>query len=171
MWRLCSSPLPPSPLSLLLCRTPYLCLCGDDGATGSQPSISLQPKDEMTHLVRLALALAAALPLASAQLITCYAYDGSVHTNQTRCPGSNACCNPDATCLGNRLCHNVGYGPETLIRGPCAVEEYDSGTCAPICLYGKLRVPVSAACFFSFGVVSCALHLLFSFLLMRRVHG
>ncbi|KAI9898463.1 hypothetical protein N3K66_006823 [Trichothecium roseum] len=91
----------------------------------------------MTHLVRLALALAAALPLASAQLITCYAYDGSVHANQTRCPGSNACCNPDATCLGNRLCHNDGYGPETLIRGPCAVEEYDSGTCAPICLYDE----------------------------------
>ncbi|KAH6997569.1 hypothetical protein BKA56DRAFT_565619 [Ilyonectria sp. MPI-CAGE-AT-0026] len=69
--------------------------------------------------------------------ITCYGYGGLAYPNNTRCPGSNACCGVDATCLSNRLCHKPNDGASTFLRGPCAIDPYDSGTCAQICLYNE----------------------------------
>ncbi|KAH7022546.1 hypothetical protein EDB80DRAFT_674168 [Ilyonectria destructans] len=69
--------------------------------------------------------------------ITCYGYGGIAFPNNSRCPGSNACCGVDATCLSNRLCHKPNDGANTFLRGPCAVDPYDSGTCAQICLYNE----------------------------------
>lgn len=71
------------------------------------------------------------------KVITCYGYGGLPYENNTRCPGSNACCGVDATCLSNRLCHKPSDGESTFLRGPCAVDPYDSGTCAQICLYSE----------------------------------
>lgn len=68
-------------------------------------------------------------------LIDCYRWDGGVTANNTRCPNSNACCGPTATCLSNRLCHNAGDGPNLFVRGPCAVRGWDPD-CAQICQYG-----------------------------------
>ncbi|KAK0713432.1 hypothetical protein B0T26DRAFT_717430 [Lasiosphaeria miniovina] len=72
--------------------------------------------------------------------ITCFGISGRGYTNNTRCPGSNACCGATATCLSNRLCHNVGDPPDLWIRGPCAVEGWD-GMCGEICLYSKVPNP------------------------------
>ncbi|KAK7397888.1 hypothetical protein QQX98_012739 [Neonectria punicea] len=71
------------------------------------------------------------------KVITCYGYGGLAYPDNARCPGSNACCGVDATCLSNRLCHKPNDGPNTFLRGPCAVDPYDSGTCAQICLYNE----------------------------------
>lgn len=91
--------------------------------------------------MRLICSLVSVLALARsgvcAGLIDCYGFGGSVYENNTRCPGSNACCGFDATCLDNRLCHKPNDGKDTMVRGPCSIEEYDSGTCAQICLYGE----------------------------------
>ncbi|KAI5456491.1 hypothetical protein BGZ63DRAFT_367086 [Mariannaea sp. PMI_226] len=73
----------------------------------------------------------------SDKVITCYGYGGQPYENNARCPGSNACCGIDATCLSNRLCHKPNDGPNTFVRGPCAIDPYDSGTCAQICLYNE----------------------------------
>ncbi|KAL2177465.1 uncharacterized protein P884DRAFT_299859 [Thermothelomyces heterothallicus CBS 202.75] len=70
-------------------------------------------------------------------LIDCYRWDGGVTANNTKCPNSNACCGPTATCLSNRLCHNVGDGPDLFVRGPCAVKGWDPD-CAQICQYDEL---------------------------------
>lgn len=59
--------------------------------------------------------------------IVCYGYDGLSYVNQTKCPGSNACCGLDATCLSNRLCQNPGAGAE-YIRGPCFELPWDDIT-------------------------------------------
>jgi hypothetical protein len=40
-----------------------------------------------------------------------------------------------ATCLSNRLCHNLGDSPSVFVRGPYALDAYDLTTCAEICLY------------------------------------
>ncbi|KAH7327802.1 hypothetical protein B0I35DRAFT_403265 [Stachybotrys elegans] len=69
--------------------------------------------------------------------ITCYGINGFAYPNNTRCPGSNACCNVGDDCLSNRLCHRVNDGPDTFVRGPCAIDPYDSGTCGQICLYNE----------------------------------
>ncbi len=90
----------------------------------------------------LAVALSVALPLlfvsrAWAQTTvgrTCFAFDGDGYDNNTICPGSNSCCGYEATCLSNKLCHNPGDGPDVFVRGPCALETWDS-TCPQICLY------------------------------------
>src|ERR1700761_1259881 len=66
--------------------------------------------------------------------ISCFAYDGQAYPNHTICPGSNSCCNYEATCLSNRLCHNIGDPPDLFVRGPCSLETWDS-TCPQICLY------------------------------------
>ncbi|KAF1810125.1 hypothetical protein P152DRAFT_440771 [Eremomyces bilateralis CBS 781.70] len=85
-----------------------------------------------------AFVLAAAIQgVRGAGRITCYGFDGNPRGNNTRCPGSNACCGIEADCLSNRLCHNPGDGPGILVRGPCRVDPYDSGTCAQICLYSE----------------------------------
>jgi len=72
-------------------------------------------------------------------LIDCYYYDQDrVVSNQTKCPNSNACCGPRATCLSNRLCHNAGDDENTFVRGPCAVKSENGNwdpQCAQICLY------------------------------------
>ncbi|KAI7775315.1 hypothetical protein LA080_007032 [Diaporthe eres] len=61
--------------------------------------------------------------------IVCYGYDGASYVNNTKCPGSNACCGYEATCVSNRLCHNPGDAEGTYVRGPCANDVWDS-TCA-----------------------------------------
>ncbi|KAH6884556.1 hypothetical protein B0T10DRAFT_132478 [Thelonectria olida] len=86
----------------------------------------------------LGLLLTCSFPSAHGdKVITCYGYSGIAYANNTRCPGSNACCGVDATCLSNRLCHKPNDGADTFLRGPCAVDPYDSGTCAQICLYNE----------------------------------
>jgi hypothetical protein len=69
-------------------------------------------------------------------LIDCYRWDGAITANNTKCPNSNACCGPTATCLSNRLCANVGDGPNLWVRGPCAIEGWDDD-CAQICKYSE----------------------------------
>ncbi|KAH6635806.1 hypothetical protein F5144DRAFT_600594 [Chaetomium tenue] len=69
-------------------------------------------------------------------LIDCYRWDGGITANNTKCPNSNACCGPTATCLSNRLCANVGDGPNLWVRGPCAVKGWDND-CAQICKYNE----------------------------------
>ncbi|KAK4235054.1 hypothetical protein C8A03DRAFT_18147 [Achaetomium macrosporum] len=71
-------------------------------------------------------------------LIDCYRWDGAVSPNNTKCPNSNACCGPKATCLSNRLCANPGDSPNVWVRGPCAVKGWDDG-CAQICKYTETR--------------------------------
>ncbi|KAK0711835.1 hypothetical protein B0H67DRAFT_443239, partial [Lasiosphaeris hirsuta] len=66
----------------------------------------------------------------------CFGLSGSAYTNNSRCPGSNACCGVGATCLSNRLCHNPNDGPELWVRGPCAVSPWDD-SCGQICLYNE----------------------------------
>lgn len=68
--------------------------------------------------------------------IVCYGYNGGSYVNNTKCPGSNACCGYEATCVSNRLCHNPGDPVGTYVRGPCANDVWDS-TCAQVCLYSK----------------------------------
>lgn len=67
-------------------------------------------------------------------LIDCFRFDGQVSANNTKCPNSNACCGPRATCLSNRLCLNPGDPPSRLVRGPCAVRGWDD-SCTQICTY------------------------------------
>lgn len=68
--------------------------------------------------------------------IVCYGYGGASYVNNTKCPGSNACCGYEATCLSNRLCHNPGDAEGTYVRGPCANNAWDE-TCAQVCLFSK----------------------------------
>lgn len=75
--------------------------------------------------------------LAQDKVIDCYGINGAAYANNTRCPGSNACCGVGDKCLSNRLCQRAIDGPGTFVRGPCAIDPYDSGTCAQICLYSK----------------------------------
>jgi hypothetical protein len=77
----------------------------------------------------------------SSSAVTCFGFDGDAYTNNTICPGSNACCGVTATCLPNRLCHNIGDAAGTFVRGPCALDPYDPTTCAEICLYGTSPPP------------------------------
>ncbi|POR36818.1 Uncharacterized protein TPAR_02987 [Tolypocladium paradoxum] len=79
------------------------------------------------------------LGVTAAGVIDCYGHNRLAYHNNSRCPGSNACCGVGATCLSNRLCHNPSDGPGTFVRGPCAVNPYDSGTCAQICLYDEVN--------------------------------
>ena len=74
----------------------------------------------------------------NAQLIDCYKWDGTIAANNTRCPGSNACCGPGAVCLSNRLCTSDGNpnSKAKLVRGPCAVNGWDD-SCPQICTYSK----------------------------------
>ncbi|KAL2019029.1 hypothetical protein VTK56DRAFT_10133 [Thermocarpiscus australiensis] len=91
----------------------------------------------------------AAVSAQSSLLIDCYRFDGVVSPNNTRCPNSNACCGPRATCLSNRLCANPGDGPNLWVRGPCAVKGWDD-SCAQVCLYNETRGGIFPR------VVSCA---------------
>lgn len=86
----------------------------------------------------LAVAVGTVYASSISDVITCYAFNGAAYANNTRCPGSDACCGIDATCLSNRLCHRPGDGAETFVRGPCAVKPWNKGQCAQICEYGTL---------------------------------
>ncbi|KAL2123540.1 hypothetical protein VTJ04DRAFT_3995 [Mycothermus thermophilus] len=79
-----------------------------------------------------------AIAPSNAQFIDCYKFDGTLSPNNTRCPGSNACCGPKSTCLSNRLC-TADEDPNSTskpVRGPCAVKGWDP-TCAQICMYNE----------------------------------
>ncbi|KAE8447841.1 hypothetical protein EG329_010070 [Mollisiaceae sp. DMI_Dod_QoI] len=69
--------------------------------------------------------------------VTCFGFAGTAYPDNVICPGSQACCGVNATCLSNRLCHNPGQNNSTFVRGPCAVSPYDPNTCAEICLYNE----------------------------------
>lgn len=71
--------------------------------------------------------------------IVCYGYNGLSYVNNTKCPGSNACCGYQATCVSNRLCHNPGDAEGTYVRGPCANNIWDS-TCAQVCLFNETEI-------------------------------
>ncbi|EFX00850.1 hypothetical protein CMQ_1931 [Grosmannia clavigera kw1407] len=68
--------------------------------------------------------------------IECYGYNGLAYTNNSLCPNSNTCCGVEATCLSNRLCHNPSDSAGTFVRGPCAIQGWDS-ECAQLCLYNE----------------------------------
>lgn len=68
--------------------------------------------------------------------IVCYGFNGLSYVNNTKCPGSNACCGYQATCVSNRLCHNPGDAEGTYVRGPCANNVWDS-TCAQVCMFNE----------------------------------
>ena len=68
--------------------------------------------------------------------ITCYGIGGQSYTDNTLCPGSNACCGRKATCLSNRLCHNPNDPVGLWVRGPCAIKGWDD-SCGQICLYSN----------------------------------
>lgn len=90
------------------------------------------------QLIAIYTAVAATL-LARAQaqnLQDCYSYDGSVQSDNVVCEGSGACCNAEATCTKERLCHNAGDPPNVYIRGPCPSRNWDGSICPQICLYG-----------------------------------
>lgn len=70
---------------------------------------------------------------------SCFAFDGFEYPDNQLCAGSSACCGFNATCLPNRLCHNNGDPDTTLVRGPCAVNPWNTSVCAQICLYSKLN--------------------------------
>ncbi|RFU32878.1 hypothetical protein B7463_g3474, partial [Scytalidium lignicola] len=72
--------------------------------------------------------------------VTCFGVNGLPYTDNIICPGSNACCGSSATCMSNRLCHNPGTNNDTFIRGPCAVQPYDSNTCGAICVYNETAI-------------------------------
>ncbi|KAK3369649.1 hypothetical protein B0T24DRAFT_708394 [Lasiosphaeria ovina] len=67
----------------------------------------------------------------------CYSFGDIAYANNTVCPGSNTCCAPDAACLSNRLCHNLGDAPNVWIRGPCSVKGWKGASCPQICLYDE----------------------------------
>ncbi|KAK4032012.1 hypothetical protein C8A01DRAFT_20861 [Parachaetomium inaequale] len=91
-----------------------------------------------TMLPSILLSAAAVSAAKDPLLIDCYRWDGAVTANNTKCPNSNACCGPTATCLSNHLCANVGDGPNLWVRGPCAVKGWDP-ECAQICKYNETR--------------------------------
>ncbi|KAK4188572.1 hypothetical protein QBC35DRAFT_382313 [Podospora australis] len=68
--------------------------------------------------------------------ITCFGVSGLAYEDNTLCPGSNACCGREATCLSNRLCHNPNDPEDTWVRGPCAIKGWDD-SCGQICLYNE----------------------------------
>ncbi|KAH8814887.1 hypothetical protein F5884DRAFT_154763 [Xylogone sp. PMI_703] len=76
----------------------------------------------------------------NANAVTCFGMNGFPYTNNLICPGSNACCRSDATCLPNRLCHYPGTPNDTFVRGACSLKKYDTNTCATICLYNETKV-------------------------------
>ncbi|CAP68201.1 uncharacterized protein PODANS_7_4750 [Podospora anserina S mat+] len=76
-------------------------------------------------LVLPALLLFFAYPATVDAQITCYGFAGQAYTDNTLCPGSNACCGRKATCLSNRLCHNPNDPEGLWVRGPCAIREWD----------------------------------------------
>lgn len=87
-------------------------------------------------LVLPALLLFFAYPATVDAQITCYGFAGQAYTDNTLCPGSNACCGRKATCLSNRLCHNPNDPEGLWVRGPCAIREWDD-SCGQICLYNE----------------------------------
>lgn len=98
------------------------------------------------HLLFVWLSCQGAHAESEADQITCFYYDGAPAENNTICPGSNACCGYQATCLSNRLCHNPTDIDGLYVRGPCAIDGWDS-SCAQICLYGRCHPDIS------FGIV------------------
>lgn len=72
---------------------------------------------------------------ATAQIIDCYYFNGTVAPNNTKCPGSNTCCGPKVACFSNRLCADPDPKAK-LVRGPCAVKGWDD-SCPQICMYSK----------------------------------
>ncbi|OBT43119.1 hypothetical protein VE00_07678 [Pseudogymnoascus sp. WSF 3629] len=104
--------------------------------------------------MRSAPALASALllaliPLASAATVrTCWGYDGQSWANNVQCPGSQACCGVNGICLPNKLCNSKKDGTGEIIRGPCAVQPYDTAECGEICLYDEIdkRFPRVTIC-------------------------
>ncbi|KAK4667773.1 uncharacterized protein QC764_704750 [Podospora pseudoanserina] len=87
-------------------------------------------------LVLPALLLFVTYPATVDAQITCYGFAGQAYTDNTLCPGSNACCGRKATCLSNRLCHNPNDPEGLWVRGPCAIREWDD-SCGQICLYNE----------------------------------
>jgi hypothetical protein len=94
----------------------------------------------LSSSIIILLAAAGTCVNAQAKLITCYGFDGREYAGNVKCPLSNSCCDPKDECLSNRLCHKKNDGPGTFIRAPCAINPYDSGTCAQICLYNETQI-------------------------------
>ncbi|KFY19016.1 hypothetical protein V493_08194 [Pseudogymnoascus sp. VKM F-4281 (FW-2241)] len=94
----------------------------------------------MKSALSLAATLVVALlPIASANTITCYGYDGKPWANNVLCPGSQTCCGEHGVCQGNKLCNSQSNGQGEVIRGPCALKKYDPKLCGEICLYDEVN--------------------------------
>ncbi|RFN43901.1 hypothetical protein FIE12Z_11861 [Fusarium flagelliforme] len=65
---------------------------------------------------------------------TCWGVDGQPWEENRKCPGSSACCGPDAECMPNRLCQRKGQAKNMFVRGPCAAAPWDMKECAVICV-------------------------------------
>ena len=66
-------------------------------------------------------------------LQTCFDFTGRPLTNNTQCPGSNACCHYLHQCTGNLLCTQPGS--DLFVNALCAVNPWKN--CSNICQYGK----------------------------------
>ncbi|KAF6802037.1 hypothetical protein CMUS01_15466 [Colletotrichum musicola] len=68
----------------------------------------------------------------------CYGYSGfEAEGEQQVCPGSDACCGMNDTCLPNRLCKSENNRDNVLVRGPCLSTPWDRSDCAQICVFNE----------------------------------
>lgn len=68
---------------------------------------------------------------------TCYSYSGFAWPDQQLCPGSDACCGIQDTCMPNRLCKSPNNRDNILVRGPCRSTPWDRSDCAQICAFNE----------------------------------
>lgn len=92
------------------------------------------------RLLCAVIAIGPLLPAVNAQIMNCYFFNGTIATNQLKCPDSDACCGRGSTCLSNRLCTDGADYGKKYVRGPCADKEWGPN-CPQICKYSKFGRP------------------------------
>ncbi len=132
----CSSrrPDPHAQAMLLPCFPPTL----PQAVSVMAPLRSLGAVAALLRLLLLATLHPGVVSAQDSLLVNCYRWDGAVSPNNTRCPNSNDCCGPKATCLSNCLYANPGDAPNLWVRGPCAVKGW-YGACPQIWKYSTPR--------------------------------
>ncbi|KAJ4290016.1 hypothetical protein N0V88_006817 [Collariella sp. IMI 366227] len=88
------------------------------------------------RLLCAVLAIGPLFPAVEAQIMNCYFFNGTIATNQLKCPDSDACCGRGSTCLSNRLCTDGADYGKKYVRGPCADKEWGPN-CPQICKYRR----------------------------------
>ena len=99
----------------------------------SKPS-SIMPRFSSMAVGLLATFIVAIRAASISDVIVCYNFNGDAFSNYTRCPGSDACCALEDTCVSNRLCKRKN--DPNFVRGPCAVKPWRKGQCPQICDFG-----------------------------------